>query len=128
MWHAWGRGDVFTGFSAWRPERKKPRKTPRRTWENTLKTDLRKIGIDGAKCIRLAQDRVNRDQATGWTTWAQLTAGDNYTIFSLRHRIQTVSGAYSASYPMSNGGCFLGIRRRMHESGHSPPSSAKVKN
>jgi hypothetical protein len=27
-------------------------------WEDNIKRDLREIGIDGAKCIRLAQDRV----------------------------------------------------------------------
>jgi len=29
-------------------------------------------------------------------------------IFSLHHHVQTASGAYPASYPISNGGCFLG--------------------
>jgi hypothetical protein len=53
MWHAWGRGEVLTGF-----------------WLGTSKgrdhkedigvggMDLREIGIDGANWIRLAQDRV----------------------------------------------------------------------
>jgi hypothetical protein len=30
---------------------------PRRRWEDKINTDLREIGIDGAKWIRLAQDR-----------------------------------------------------------------------
>jgi hypothetical protein len=30
----------------------------RRSWEDNIKMDLREIGIDGAKWIRLAQDRV----------------------------------------------------------------------
>jgi hypothetical protein len=31
---------------------------PRRRWEDNIKMDLRKIGIDGANWSRLAQDRV----------------------------------------------------------------------
>jgi len=31
-------------------------------------------------------------------------------IFSLRHRIQTDSGAHSATYPMSTGGFFPGSK------------------
>jgi len=49
MWHAWGRGEVFTGFWLGRP---------RRRWEDNIKLDLREIGIDGANWIQLAQDRV----------------------------------------------------------------------
>jgi hypothetical protein len=30
----------------------------RRSWEDNIKMELREIGIDGAKWIRLAQDRV----------------------------------------------------------------------
>jgi hypothetical protein len=49
MWHAWGRGDVFTGFCLGRT---------RRRWEDNIKMDLREIGIDEANWIQLAQDRV----------------------------------------------------------------------
>jgi hypothetical protein len=49
MWHAWGRGEVFTGFWLGRP---------RRRWEDNIKVDLREIGIDEANWIQLAQDRV----------------------------------------------------------------------
>jgi hypothetical protein len=38
-----------------RPEGKKPLGRPRRSWEDNIKME---IGIDGAKWIRLAQDRV----------------------------------------------------------------------
>jgi hypothetical protein len=31
---------------------------PRRRWEDNIKLDFREIGIDGANCIRLAQDRI----------------------------------------------------------------------
>jgi hypothetical protein len=31
---------------------------PRRRWEDNIKMNLREIGIDGANCIRLAQDGV----------------------------------------------------------------------
>jgi hypothetical protein len=59
MWHAWGRGEVFTGF--WlggRREGKRPLGRPRRKWEDNIKMDLREIGIDGANWNRVAQDRV----------------------------------------------------------------------
>jgi hypothetical protein len=41
-----------------RPEGKRPLVRPRCRWEDNIKMDLREIGIDGANCIRLAQDRV----------------------------------------------------------------------
>jgi hypothetical protein len=41
-----------------RPEGKRPLGRPRRRWENNIKVDLRKIGIDGVNWIQLAQDRV----------------------------------------------------------------------
>jgi hypothetical protein len=56
MWHAWGRGEVFTGF--WLGGPKRPLGRPRRRWEDNTKMDLREIGIDGENRIRLAQDRV----------------------------------------------------------------------
>jgi len=58
MWHSWGRGDVFTGFRLGGPKVKRPVGRPRRRWEDNTKMNLREIGIDGAKLIRLAQDRV----------------------------------------------------------------------
>jgi hypothetical protein len=51
MWHAWGRGEVFTGFWLGGPK-------VRDHWEDNIKIDLRETGIDGASWIRLAQDRV----------------------------------------------------------------------
>jgi hypothetical protein len=36
-----------------RPEGKRPLEGPRRRWENNIKMDLREIGIDEAKWIRL---------------------------------------------------------------------------
>jgi hypothetical protein len=47
--------------------------------------------------------------------------------FSLRHRVQTGSGAHQTSYTMGNGGSFLEINRPWHEADHSPPPSAEVK-
>jgi hypothetical protein len=41
-----------------RSEGKRPLGRPRRRWEDIIKTDLRRIRIDGANWIRLAQDRV----------------------------------------------------------------------
>jgi hypothetical protein len=40
------------------PESKRPLGKPRRRWEDSIKLDLREIGIDGASGIRRAQDRV----------------------------------------------------------------------
>jgi hypothetical protein len=41
-----------------RAECERPLGRPRRRWEDNIKLDLRKIGIDKANCIRLALDRV----------------------------------------------------------------------
>jgi hypothetical protein len=53
MWHAGGRGEVFTGFWLGGPKRK-----PKRRWEDNIKMDLREVGINGTNWIQLAQDRV----------------------------------------------------------------------
>jgi hypothetical protein len=55
MWHAWGRGEMFTGFWLGGPKRSLGR--PRRRWEDNINMDL-KTGIDGANWIQLAQGRV----------------------------------------------------------------------
>jgi hypothetical protein len=39
-------------------EGKRPLERPRRRWEDNVRLDLRRIGINGANWIRLAQDRV----------------------------------------------------------------------
>jgi hypothetical protein len=39
-----------------RPEGKRPLGRPRSRWENKIRMDLRKIGIDGANWIWVAQD------------------------------------------------------------------------
>jgi hypothetical protein len=41
-----------------RPEGRRPLGRPRRRWEDNIKLDLRKIGIDGANWIQLAKDRI----------------------------------------------------------------------
>jgi hypothetical protein len=41
-----------------RPEGKRSLGRPRCRWEDNIKMDFREIGIDGAKWILLAQDRV----------------------------------------------------------------------
>jgi hypothetical protein len=43
---------------AGRTEGKRPLGRPRRRWEDNIKMDFREIRIDGAKWIRLSQDRV----------------------------------------------------------------------
>jgi hypothetical protein len=57
MWHAWGRGGVFTGFWLGGPKVRDLWRF-RHRWEDNIKMDLREIGIDGANWIQLAQDRV----------------------------------------------------------------------
>jgi hypothetical protein len=52
-----GRG-VYRVLVGRRPEGKRPLGRPRRRWEDSIKLDLREIGIDGANWIQLAQDRV----------------------------------------------------------------------
>jgi hypothetical protein len=49
---------MFTGFWFGRPEGERPLGRPRHRWEDTIKMELREIGIHGANWIRLAQDRV----------------------------------------------------------------------
>jgi hypothetical protein len=53
MWHAWGRGEVFTGFWLGGPK-------IRDQWEDldNIKMGLMEMEIDGANWIQLAQDRV----------------------------------------------------------------------
>jgi hypothetical protein len=41
-----------------RPEGERPLRRPRRRWEDNIKMDLREVGLDGANCIQLVQDRV----------------------------------------------------------------------
>jgi hypothetical protein len=53
MWHAWGRGEVFTGFWLGSPKVKRPLGRPGRRWEDNIKMDVREVGIDGANCDRL---------------------------------------------------------------------------
>jgi len=40
------------------PEGKRPLRRPRHKWEDDIKVDLSEIGINGAKWIQMAQDRV----------------------------------------------------------------------
>jgi hypothetical protein len=53
-----GEGRVVYRVLVRRPERKGPLGRPRRRWEENIKMDLRKTGIDGANWIQLAQHRV----------------------------------------------------------------------
>jgi hypothetical protein len=48
--------------------------------------------------------------------------------FSLRHRVQTASGAHPASYPVGTGEFFPGVKGTGREADHSSPSSAEVMN
>jgi hypothetical protein len=53
-----GEGRGAYSVSVRRPEGKRPLGGPRRRWEDNVKVDLRKIGIDGANLIQLAHDRI----------------------------------------------------------------------
>jgi hypothetical protein len=54
--HGEGR-DIYRVLSG-RPEGKRPLGRPRRRWEDSIKMDLREIGIDGANWIQLARNGV----------------------------------------------------------------------
>jgi hypothetical protein len=64
--------------------------------------------------------------ATGWMIGGSSPAGAGN--FSLQNRVQTGSGAHTASYPMGTRGSFPVVERPGREADHSPPSSAEVKN
>jgi hypothetical protein len=53
-----GEGRGVYRVSVGKPEGKRPLGRPRRRWEDNIKLDLRKIGIDGANWIQLAEDRI----------------------------------------------------------------------
>jgi hypothetical protein len=57
MWHAWGRGEMCTGFS-WESLRERPLGRPRYRREDGIRMDLREIGWGGVEWIYLA----DRDQ------------------------------------------------------------------
>jgi hypothetical protein len=53
-----GEGRGVCSVLVGRPEVKRPLERPRHRWEDNIKMNLRETGVDGAKWIRLAQDRV----------------------------------------------------------------------
>jgi hypothetical protein len=53
-----GEGRCVYRVLVGRPEGRRPLRRPRRRWEDNIKMDLGKKGIDGANWIQLAQDRV----------------------------------------------------------------------
>jgi hypothetical protein len=53
-----GEGRGVYRFVVGMPEGKRPLGRSRHRWEGNIKLDLREIGIDGANCIQLTQDRV----------------------------------------------------------------------
>jgi hypothetical protein len=53
-----GEGRGVYGVLVGRPDGKRPLGRPRRRWEDSIKMDLREIGIDGVNWIRLTQDTV----------------------------------------------------------------------
>jgi hypothetical protein len=53
-----GEGRGVYMISVGRPEGKRPLGRARHRWNENIKMDLRKRGIDGANWIQLAEDRV----------------------------------------------------------------------
>jgi hypothetical protein len=53
-----GEGRGVYRFLVGRPEGKRPLERSRRRWEDNNNLDLRKMFIDGANWIRLAQERI----------------------------------------------------------------------
>jgi len=53
-----GGGERYLQGFGWEARMERPLGRPRRRWEDDIRIDLREIEIDGANCIRLAQDRV----------------------------------------------------------------------
>jgi hypothetical protein len=66
-----GEGRGVYRLSVGRLEGNRPLRRSRRRLEDNIKMDLKKIGIDGANWIRLAQDRIR------WRTY-------NSMVMSLR--------------------------------------------
>jgi hypothetical protein len=65
---------------------------------------------------------------TGYCLDGRGSIPGNFNIFSVLRFIQTCSVAHTASYLMSTGGLYLGVKRLERESDHQPLSSAEVKN
>jgi len=40
-----------------KPEGKRPLRSPRRRWEDNIKTDVLEVGCGGLDCLELAEDR-----------------------------------------------------------------------
>jgi hypothetical protein len=53
-----GEGQRCLQGFGWEVRRQETTGKIRRRWEDNIKMDLREIGIDGAKWIQLAKDRV----------------------------------------------------------------------
>jgi hypothetical protein len=62
----------------------------------------------------------------GWTIGVRFLAVAR--SFSLRHRVQTGSGAHPTSSPVGTGVLSPGVKRPGREADHSSSSSAKVEN
>jgi len=62
----------------------------------------------------------------GCTTGPRFPTG--VANFSLRHRVQTVSGTHPTCYSMDTGGCLRGVKLSGREADNPPPASAEVKN
>ena len=58
MWHVWETGAVHTGFMVGRPEGKRRHGRPRRSWEDSIKTDLQEVGWGVMDSNDLAQGQV----------------------------------------------------------------------
>jgi hypothetical protein len=59
--------------------------------------------------------------------WSRIRVPARVGNFSLHHRVQTGSGAHTASYPVGTTGSFAGVKRPGRKPDYSLPSSTEVK-
>jgi hypothetical protein len=83
----------------------------------SLLSDVYLINVSWGGSVSITSDYRLDDQGSG----VRFLAGAGN--FSLLH-VQTSSGAYPESYPMSTGGAFPGVKRPGREADHSPPPSS----
>jgi hypothetical protein len=62
------------------------------------------------------------------TGWSEVRFSAGVGNFSFHNRVQTGSGVHPAPYPVGTDAASLVVKRPVHETDHSPPSSAEVKN
>jgi len=59
VWHAWRRGEVYTGFWWGNLREGRPLGRPRRRWEDNINVDLQQVGCGDKDWMELALDRYS---------------------------------------------------------------------